>query len=247
METAKPKPRVVRVKSTTVKPLTEEQKPSAVIKTVKPAAAQPAFAKFSTVDEWAKLRQKNSTKYVFTPKGDLVGPDQLVIEMISKIPANEETIQHRLEEKKAAIAEAEAKFTEARRALYQVVLNYRGGSATVGDVLEANQAVHVADCALALVSKYPRYIKEDGVYIFRDLHLDDFYNVRTIPDQVLENKYTTFPTQLFWADKVQEKITLDTVNEEAREDAQNEETKKNSARIGAIIAANRRNAMAGGH
>lgn len=205
----------------------------------------------TSVDDWAKYRQRNA-KYGFTPTGDLVGPDQTVVEMISKVEAKPEVIQSRLEERKAKIAEAEAKFTQARRDLYQVIAQHRADpvGTTTSDVISANQAVHDADCALALVAKYPRYIQKDGEYIFRDVQLNDFYNVRKFPDPVLEIEYTTFPIDLFWSDRQQEKISLDDLTGEYNpfdEENTEEKAKKNAARTGAIIAANRAKAasMAG--
>jgi hypothetical protein len=204
------------------------------------------------IDDWAKLRQKYGEKYAFTPAGDLVGPNQTILEMVSKVPANTELIQQRLEEKKIKIAEAEEKFTTARRQLFDVIAQYRADSTTttIQDVISANQAVHVADCALSLLAKYPRYIKTDNEYIYRDIHLDDFYNVRKIPDPVLEIETTTFPISLFWTDKIQERINFDDYTE-TKEEKQNEvnaeQAKRDAARTGAIIAANRAkaNAMAG--
>jgi hypothetical protein len=200
----------------------------------------------TTVGDWAKQRQK-SNRYTFTPQGDLVGPDQTIIEMNPKILASPEVIHQRLEERKAKIAEAEANFTKARRDLFQVSAQYRAQLATEGDVIRANQAVHTADCALALVAKYPRYIQRDSIYTFRDLHLDDFYNVRKFPDPVLEIEYTTFPIDLFWTDRQQEKIALEGLADEegAPLEESQDTAKKNSARIGAIIAANRAKAMTG--
>jgi hypothetical protein len=197
----------------------------------------------TSVDDWARFRQRN-IKYTFTPAGDLVGPDQTVVEMIPKVKARPDVIQQRLEERKAIIAEAEAKFTKARRDLFQVIAQHRADpiGTTSNDVILANQAVHDADCALALVAKYPRYIQRDGVYIFRDLHLNDFYNVRKFPDPVLEIEYTTFPVNLFWEDRYQEKITLDGLSDDyTAVNTVEEEAKKKAARTGAIIA----NAMAG--
>ena len=43
----------------------------------------------TTVGDWAKQRQK-SNRYTFTPQGDLVGPDQTIIEMNPKILASPE-------------------------------------------------------------------------------------------------------------------------------------------------------------
>lgn len=221
------------------------EEPLTSVKVSAPVAI-PQGRRFETVDDWATRRQKN-LKYTYTQQGDLVGPDQTVVEMIPKVPARPEVIEQRLEERKAKISEAEANFTKARRELYQVMAQYRADLVSEGDVVRANQAVHVADCALALIAKYPRYIEKYKSYMFRDIHLQDFYNVRKFPDLVLEIEYTTFPLDLFWSDRQQEKISLDgqADEDEAPQQEIDDKARKNAARTGAIIAANRARAMAG--
>jgi hypothetical protein len=239
-----PKKKILRIKKPSV-PAVSATAVSQDLNT-KTTAKVPVI-RIDSIDDWAQARVKNPAKFGFTPQGDLVGADQSVLEMNPKVAASPEVIQQRLEEKKAKIAEAEANYTVAQRNLQQVIAQYRAQLASAGDVVSANQAVHVADCALALVAKYPRYIQRGGSYMFRDLHLNDFYNVRKFPDPVLEIEYTSFPTGIFWTDKSQEKISLDGSAEEGALAAplDEEQAKKNAARTGAIIAANRAKTMAG--
>jgi uncharacterized protein (UPF0218 family) len=237
-----PKKPTIRRKTDSKKDIVQALQTQVPVSSSKPASS------IQSVDDWVKFRVKNPAKYGFTPQGDLLGADQSVVEMIPKVSADPAVIQQRLDERFAKIKEAEEAFTQARRQLHEITNQYRAGIATVGDVVAANQAVHVADCAIALVAKYPRRLDLDKEYIFRDLHLDDFYNVRKFPDAVIDVEYTSFPQSLFWSDRSQEKITLETLAEEdATKQAEEAQAKKNAARTGAIIGANRAKAnfMAG--
>ena len=238
----KPKEEIT-VTTTTEIPKEEKSILTSVIEKMQSAKPKPVGRRIQTLDDWARERSKNAKAYTFTPQGDAVGPDGTIIEITPKIPAPADIISSKYKERIERIKAIESDLTDARRNLHQITEQYRSGAATIGQVLAANQSVHVADCRLAVEAKYPRKLYMDGEYIFREIHLNDFYNVRKVPDIVLEEQYTSFPLKLFWTETLKEKIALEEMQdiEEAAALAAEEEKKKKNAKIGAIIA----NSMAG--
>ncbi len=207
------------------------------------AASAPVRTGVRTAADWAKKKAAQPLEYSVTPDGDLTTPDGDVIPIQPYVRASPEVIKERYNARRAEIAVAQDEFTIARRQLNAILSDYVLGKATAADVVIANQRVHDTDCVISQRASGPQFIEIPGRLMGRDLNFN-VYDTATIVEPVVQECYTTFAWQMLMEEK---KVGEAIIPEEAPE-AEEEipaAPKSSSARIGAIIAANRAKKAAG--
>jgi len=198
-----------------------------------------------TKEEWLEQKLKNPNKYGMTAQGDLASYDGgVTIELIPKVPASVEHIKGLFAKKTEERISAQQAYTEAKKALYELVqgFNVSGKNTTDASVImNANQRVHDAECVLNNLTKDPRRTEKLFDLKGRDLQINNTHDVAKIADPVISGIYTTFHWNLFWMDKPRELIQ-EQVPEEMpakQEGGKREKTPEEKARIWAIIRAKR--------
>jgi hypothetical protein len=212
---------------------------------VKKAAATAKATQPKTKEEWLEQKLKNPNKYGMTAQGDLESYDGgVTIELIPKVPASVEHIKGLFVKKTEERIRAQMDYTEAKKALYELIQGYNSSGKNTTDaavIMNANQKVHDAECVLNNLTKDPRTTERLFDLKGKDLQVLNPYDVSKIPDPVIAGVYTTFHWNLFWMDKPRELIE-EQVPEETpvkQEGGKREKTPEERARIWAIIRAKR--------
>ena len=143
------------------------------------------------------------TSFTYTPEGDLqVGPlftgeVTRVIPIQRVQPASIEYTTDFFKTRSAAAKAQEETYVQAKRDLKRIVLLYRGGGATVDEVLNANMQVAIEERKLNAIIKDPRKISMAGKAIESGLTMNT-YDKGILINPVFYTSYTTFPTESIW-------------------------------------------------
>jgi hypothetical protein len=143
------------------------------------------------------------TIFTYTPEGDLqVGPlftgeVTRVIPIQRVQPASIEYTTDFFKTRSAAAKAQEETYVQAKRDLKRIVLLYRGGGATVDEVLNANMQVAIEERKLNAIIKDPRKISMAGKAIESGLTMNT-YDKGILVNPVFYTSYTTFPTESIW-------------------------------------------------
>lgn len=213
------------------------------LRTVVKAAPAPIRTGVRTAADWAKKKAAQPLDYRVTPDGDLTTPDGDVIPIQPYVRAASEVIEERYKARRAEVAVAQDEFTTARRQLNAILSDYVLGKATAADVVIANQRAHDMDCVISQRASGPQFIETPERLMGRDLNFN-VYDTATIVEPVVQECYTTFAWQMLMEEK---RVGEAIIPEEAPESPEEASAgpKSSSARIGAIIAANRAKKAAG--
>jgi len=180
-------------------------------KTKKPRKPQELEEMPTTLEGWSKLRSlekkkapfKNTTGYTFTDDGNLQVDGGNPIEVVPKVRALPETLQKYFSERAEKLKEPEAEFAKVKRKLNEVMINFRAGTATKDDVVQANQDVEDAERKINYQTKFPRKIVHLGDLNERELYPEKYYDVRKIAENITGVVYNTFPYEAFWENKAE--------------------------------------------
>ena len=81
--------------------------------------------------------------------------------------------------------------------------NFRAGTATKDDVVQANQDVEDAERKINYQTKLPRKTVDLSGLIERELYPEKNYDVRKVAEDVIGVVYNTFPYNAFWENKTE--------------------------------------------
>lgn len=143
------------------------------------------------------------TSFTYTPEGDLqvgslfTGEVTRVIPIQRVQPASIEYTTDFFKTRSAAAKAQEETYVQAKRDLKRIVLLYRGGGATVDEVLNANMQVAIEERKLNAIIKDPRKISMAGKAIESGLTMNT-YDKGILVNPVFYTSYTTFPTESIW-------------------------------------------------
>jgi hypothetical protein len=173
-----------------------------------PAAPNPTIKEPKTIDEWIKLRQEQKNKWAirqhrYTADGELLiepaTPEEreVRIPITQYVPAKIQAIQEYFKKRYGEdIKTDEEDYTATKRELQRIMLEYKFGRQTIQDVIGANEAVHEAECKLAMKTKTPRFLATDIDVLLRELT----FNIKDVKkiEALQRAEYNTFPDEAFW-------------------------------------------------
>jgi len=182
-----------------------------------------------TAEEWLVAKSKVPSAFTVNQDGNYVVPSiqqgtkEYIIEVRPEVPATSSYIQSWFQTRRTSLEEPERMVTEAKRNLQAVMTAYKAGSATLADVLGANQMVHDEMCKLSELVKFPRETENlTGVLTERNLTFDR-YDTRKVGDTVTRTTYSFFPWKTFWmSPDVADSLALKEVEETAEAEAEAE-------------------------
>jgi hypothetical protein len=173
-----------------------------------PKPAEPSAKDPKTIDEWIKLRKEQKNKWAirqhrYTADGELLiepaTPEEreIRIPITQYVPANTQAIKEYFQKRYGEdIKTVEEDYTATKRELQRIMLEYKFGRQTLQDVLGANEAVHEAECKLAMKTKTPRFLATDYDVLLRELTFK-INDVKKI-EEIQRAEYNTFPDEAFW-------------------------------------------------
>jgi hypothetical protein len=158
-----------------------------------------------TVEDWVKARIQFPKIFKFTEEGDLDVPPikpsdtRKIIRFEKYIPATSKYTMDFLNIRRNGAIKPEEEYTIAKRKLQQLVASFdpNSGDITVDDILDANEEVKVAECAVSAAVKMPRNIVMIDE-IQQSMLNFNWYDRAKNPEIVLSAEYTMFPVQAFW-------------------------------------------------
>ena len=158
-----------------------------------------------TVEDWVKARIQFPKIFKFTEEGDLDVPPvqpsdtRKIIRFEKYIPATSKFTDDILNTRRAEAIKPEEEYTIAKRKLQQLVANFdpNAGEITVDDILDANEEVRTAECAVSSKVKMPRnFVVYHGEK--QNMLNFDWHDRTTSAEVVVSAEYTSFPVQAFW-------------------------------------------------
>ena len=212
----------------------------------------------TTPEDWAEYKLSYVKEFGVNEAGDLTVPNgtggvDRVIVLPNRNPATREEIKTYYNTRAEQLKEPEEEFAKAKRTLHDVMAGYHAGTHTKRDVIDANHAVHKADCILNTIAKGNRIVNTEYDEQQNLLNFD-WYNRKKFAGPISIAEYSIFPWSIFWKDgpeRTPEQLQTQPVPTQADLNRQEggklsthapQKSPSDAARIGAIIHARKERA-----
>ncbi len=205
-----------------------------------------------TVDEWLQAKVEFPGSYTISPEGLLIAPPsksgdtERQIILTPRIPATKAHIEAEFVARTQQIKEAEEQFTEARRNLHRVIIAFKNGVSSAGEVVQANQQVKEAESFLSEKAVGPRYVRHiKPSPEIRDILLENRYADTKMSGSVYMLERASFPWNFMYEPRQEFiKEAVSPVAAAPPQAVKAEEEPKvadaSQAKVGAIIAARKK-------